>query len=780
MTQREPLSSEIVRYTTTRWDYHWEEICERYDLDYATVAQLNPGMVPTGGERSRHPIHGTFIVNLPIPLDLFDYEWERVVMPAGTRLEDTPHHRTDHPDTAAPADQGRPRTGARFASAPWPSPEYLWHCILNHEWRNQWTTEAHEAHEARMRGGIPLAGAPPFEEPSLADLPRLSIHVDEVLWVPWPRRATGRAISVAPTPGGEASGPTGNARSCTTCSPVPDWVDELWTDHLVPIERATFELSQHTGGYRNALQAFQRELAMLNSVETLLNVMADCGGTHVDALKAELREVSDAFGGAAGRWPGMSGARALERSERVIYGRARTRHARDLMRRLRAPSFNELVHRAFIEEDVVVNEQTTVQGAICSLVADACAKVVQVGAVAHELERLIDQALERHLRDGAGETLRRGDDAIDTVLSLARSDVGLQESYGAADLMDTATTLSGIGTTVAGNLPGPPSLAGALLQLRLQGELPQLSAAIRQGRLSAGFLELRVGELAALGRMTRGEVEAALRLGPDGDGELISRITSRYQSGAGWCSALAVVSLLGLLWSASNMPDDPFDPHSGTAWALWVTDIAGGSINSFSSFVGMLGHFGEGGRWERFCTGLGNVGAGIAVAAGLIRAYRAYQQSDLPGGIIAVASVAGGVLLFFEGPWGALGAVVVTACAVASAVLDEIRNGPDTRKTVLALLEQFEGESQRKIHALVSQSSTLRQALDRFVHSVTESDAFVGLIEPPPGSGIGGGNTAGERARRQLEALRVNATVIDSFITTNMSTMGWALDPRFD
>jgi hypothetical protein len=512
-------------------------------------------------------------------------------------------------------------------------------------------------------------------------------------------------------------------------------VDELYVDHIVPMGAAVEQLQRMNRAYQAAFETLLRDLGHLQVIELLVRGMnRELPHRSVDGVLAQLQQLSDAFTDTLAHWPGYSGGRARQHTEYVVYGHSATNReiiARDLLRRLQRARFNELCETAFREEDIVVNETETVRGRLCGLVADVCAQVLLVSSVEEEMAEVVERALETHAsapRPGVVAP-QRGRDAVETLLSLGASDVGIP-AHPLRRALRTPAALGSIGTTLVGNLPGPPSLAGALLQLGLTRDVQRLGPAIQGGGspLAQALATARIRQLAAYAQLPEAELRTQIAgVRTEADAERIAdRVSGRYQSSRGWCSALALVNLIGLVNTAANPPADPFSERPGV-WLVWVGQIAVGGANTVSSFAGMVVRFGEGGRWESYCTALGRLAAVITIVTGLATAIMAFRRGETVEGIIGLAQAAGGVLLFFGGPWAVAGAVVITATSIAQAILAATEGVPESRRAVLTLLEAC--KERPKVARVLAANAQLRRRYERFEAYVRESDAFVPVFE---------------------------------------------------
>lgn len=766
MTHRERLRDSTWPYVVTRWDGSYEEIAARYGATYVELVDANPGRLPAT-DAPEHPagVPGTQI-RFPVSHEHQDYEWERYRVAAGTTLQQVCERRNEtpgrnHPSTSATEGsqaQGPPALsegfyGVHYIRAPELTPEYLWGLLLNNHFRRQYFEE-------NDPGEGMSAGVPPDQ------LPSLSLNVDSYLMIPWPPRATGRSILVAPSP--EATqerdfGPSGDPDSCTTCGPVPDWVDELYVDYITPMAARVRQLRSDNRRYQRLVETYMEELGHLHVIDLLVGVMAnEQNSSSVSTLQRRLEQIHGDFCD----WMSRHSADLAERRMGGAVARRRQGTADCLLRKLQSDRFNHLVETAFIELEHVVNENETTRTRICGLVADVCAQVMRVASREQRLAQLIDNALEAHAAAAVPSRTRpvRGNNALETLMSLGSSNVGLPSppiAYRAITVSNYATS---VGTTLMGNLPGPPCLAGALLSLRLADDVRHIGGALRGGGSMRSIHATRLRQLATYAQLEQSELQrliGAARTQRQVD-ELAERIAGRYQSGHGWCSALAIISFIGLIQAATDPPADPFS-RDPSAWVTYAANVASGGANTFSGVIGMVIRFGEGGTAEGLCTALGKLGAVLLIVASSVEAVVHFTRGETADGFLALATAAGGILLLCPGPWAVAGAVIVTTTSIIQVIRAELEGSPDSRRAVKGLLESL--RRQPRVRSVLRNDSWLRTRLSDFESFVDDCDEFTAVIEWTDQFRNPMRFQGSTSPRAALRELGVQSSVIDTFIT---------------
>ncbi|WP_437733444.1 hypothetical protein [Sorangium sp. So ce1335] len=763
MTHRAPLAVRRWPYQTTRFDATFEEIGARYGISYGELVSENPGTLELSSD-TEHPVpRAGMVIYLPLPPSVMDHEWERYSVRAGTTLAEVARTRNDTAVRAAaiataPRDRD-PRTDYR-STGPRSSeltPEFLWEHVLNCHFRNRYL-------EDNVRHGSISADVPPEQ---LGDV---RLRVDSFLMIPWPLRAIGRPIHAAPLIQYEAR-PFGNPTSCSTCVSVDDWVDELYLDHLIPMDELIRSLQRCNQDFSAGVMRYLQQLKHLHVAEILIRVMGEQpGAPNVDPLLDPLGELVR----------GLSDALDDHPTVRAVFPGLTSRRARiaaALWSKVQSHRFNELSERAYIEHDVVVNETETVRERICGIVADAYAQLSQVPEFEERVGEVIERALERHMSDGPAARSRinpvRGDNALETLMSLAASDVGLP-SDTAARFLSAAAAIGAMGTTIVGNLPGPPSVAGAILQITGLRDLRHIHV-VRPG-MSLPFREpphvtRRIRQLAAYAQLEESQLRADIMAARSLDDveDIADRINGRFQSGRGWCSALAVVSLIGLVSTGLSMPDEPMSWSSVSSY-VYYAQLASGGANTVSSVIGMFVRFGESGGWQRIAGALGHVSAAIMIVANAANAiYLIFVEDRVADGLFAAALSVGGAMVLFGGPAVALaGAVVIAGTTIAQVIFDMLQDLPESRRAVLALLEECKEQS--LVARVLRHNGALRRRYEGFERLVRGSAAFVpvyvGLIDST-------------NVRQRLRDMRVSESVIEAF-TTYLDPRSIALtgDPR--
>jgi hypothetical protein len=756
MTHRARLEGTTWPYVVTRWDATYEEIATRYEVDYDELVEANRGALDATSASAHPTAAAGTVVRVPVPIEALDFEWERFPVAAGTTLDAVCEERNG---TAARTDdmtttpEATARPGAGRIRPPQLTPAYLWELVLNNDFRRQYLEENEPA------GGVSVA--------EVAADGSMSLAADAVLMIPWLPRAIGRPILIAPDTAAAMRGEFGASFApdmCTTCDSVPDWVDELYVDFIVPMGERLESLRADNRRYGDRVRAYLRELGHLHVIDLLVGVMAaEPGAADVTALQTELAGVHQAFTD----WMGEQDQVEVE----VLIGegiaRRRRRSGRYLLDKLQSPRFNELVRTAFVELEWVVNERETTRTRICGLVADVCAQVMRVGSLEEELDQIIDRALEAHAAAACPERVSPvlGANALETLMSLGASNVGVSSAPFAGTLFTVADFATRVGTTLVGNLPGPPSLAGALLSLRLATDVRAISSAVRGigvGPLTA-IEALRVRQLATYAQLDEAVLRAELgaaRTQADVDA-LAERIGGRFQSGPGWCSALAIIAFIGVIHTAQNPPADPFaaDP---AAWTIFAANLASGSMTTFSGVVGMIVRFGEGGAAEALCLGLGRFCAVLMVLTAVVEGVVAFRRGDTGGVVLSFFTAVGGILVFCPGPWAVAGLVVITATILVPLLLDRVEGAPDSRRAVKGLLRSL--REQPRLARVLANVDTLATSLEAFESYVDESDAFITVVEWSDNMG-GALSTRPRVARTELRAHGVSDTVIDAFVT---------------
>jgi hypothetical protein len=736
MTRR-ILTETTWPYRTIEADQTWERVARRYGLTYEEVQRLNRSVMERTRGREHRIVGSPVVIRLPVPQEAYAFDWEQVAVPAGTTLGQVATNR----NRAIPE-----RLIRRLRPL---TPEYLWSHVLNSEFRNQYVVENPGRRQyQRTIENIRLASAG---------------H----LWIPWPMREMGRPIHVAPNGNStsqEAQGPTGNVSTCSTCRPLPDWVVELHSQYLDPMGDTVMRLRSSNSRYREAIQNYMRQVGRLHVVELLLRVMGEEPRTQaVGGLVRSLESLQRAFTRTLGEWPGATGEDAAMVTEDVIFSDGaddRRRFADRLLDKIEEPRFSALIQQAFDLDDVVVNESYTIRERLCGLMADVFAQVSMVGGVGARAARLMDRALQ--CADGPPERSRTqaivGQDALQTLLSLGGSNLGLPE-HRAANALGGAAAVGAVGSSLVGNLPGPPSLAVAILQLRLTREVLKISSVV-QGR-GAGDLatvaDTRIQQLARFGGFEPADLRN--RLGqvrsPAGAQDLAGELSGRYQSGQGWCSALAVINLIGFINTALNPPAEPFNYRVDSPWTVWAAQLAGSGASSVSSLIGMFARFGAGGAWEPFALGLGEFCAITIIFAGAVNFIIAFQRGNTEDGVVAFAQIVGGVLVLCSGPWAVAGAAILVGVAVVEVARG--RRIPGSKRVVLGLLEACKTDP--TIARVLDRNGELSRQFDDLVSAVNDSLVFRSY--PPR-------DAEAMRIEARLEGLGVPRDIVRPFVSPDL------------
>jgi hypothetical protein len=677
MTRHRLSSSDVVQYRSSPvLDEDLDDLARRYHVPLRLLRSMNTGRYDE--QSPRLAVIERMTIRLPVPAQAHDVEWD------------------DQPATGSTLAQFCAAKNAdplRATMEPL-TPRDVWLHVLNAGFRRDHV----EREVASQRGSDTHSVEPHWVARNLdRDPGGIQLIPGSVVQVPYPLRAHVRPVDVAANPG--------PADGCSsTCQVMPTWVWTLVNLHIVPLRRDAGELQ-----------------AMNVGANTLtLDCMAACAPLLIMRnLFTYFREVEPTFSlpiVASGISMTIESAQQhlVDRALQNLYPAVvaeRSTLAGELLQKLEDPEFERLAAQALTEPDMIVPigaAEGSLRGFLCGAIADAYMQLAFVPAYQERVRQDIDALLARIPAGGTGRpALQRASTAAATAMSVARLDgddaralsaQGPPSTEASPGWLQWGAAMNAMLSSTVGNLPGPPSLAVALAQVRLASELEFLvrvpgGAARAAEPLYRSVLEsmIRVGNMNEVvyqnGGTMAGGLVSALRnaQNPSALGPYAERYASRFEAGRGWCSVALVLALLGLIANL-NRASDPATPLNLTYFA----NLTGNTATLGAAVLGVMGrlHGGYGAQWAGR---LGRFAATIAILTNTIRVWDAVLSGNTTeirdGSLQLGASI--GVLVPI--PLVQIGSIAIILSDAVNALVQlysEARR-PKTHRMFMALAESF-------------------------------------------------------------------------------------------
>lgn len=584
----------------------------------------------------------------------------------------------------------------RHPLRPVAEPATLWNTPLNATLRAEVTVAMHPLATSRDPAVVELD-----RHPERAVLPRGS-----AVWVPFPMSFTQAEISAAPT---EAT--AGGAAAVGSAAAVePGWLRALLRD-IEELRSKTRETQGHVEACERRRRAGAAFHAQVAKVRLLLGAVDGVGRASADGWN--VRGLIDAVDDLARE----SHERLIVNARQSLFDYEagnRDQAALQLWHKVADQGLRDRARQlalARVPRPEVLDD-------LCSALREAHAALL----LSPQTEDLAGRAL-RDAVDSVGTSASpaelRGATALEDVVSLVPAeDPGAPASMAAAALRSFAGTIAngfegvvmgfsdtrhrrlvnptafvtalGQVGTYAGNLPGPPSLCGAVMNLHLQHVVSRFASGVPSEDRELRRVVEALRRTVALSEEDAVKLEtlAYLRRAPSRQTveefeHLIGKVSARYQGGPRWTTGLGVLSLLAVTATAyatygteherQRRAGDSDELHhlriglavapvvQGTATVLSavfqrVAIRRGLDVGASSIHTTIAGHLGSFAAWFGVAVYLG--GAGVALHDG-------NYADSISGGVSAAA----GVLMILGGPYtiafglalGIAGPLVVSA-----------------------------------------------------------------------------------------------------------------------
>jgi hypothetical protein len=437
--------------------------------------------------------------------------------------------------------------------------------------------------------------------------------------VPYPMQPEGAPVRVPPNPAvgsseGDPDGPT-----TVYVSGIPAWLQQLVTRTVTPLEAKIARLEQLNEEAIRVAQDGAQATLTLSVIRQIIAV----GRTRPWGISEEVQALDDATATLlddAGKVFALEPLAYLQ----PIASMERAALAVQVGSDVKSGELTKAVEFLAQHQELFLNGQ---------LLLNRISRLLETGYRALARGPGLDQAVQEI------------DDALSTIG---------QAAVGAKPVGDTPLKclLNAVGSAISsttgavGSLPGPASLAGAMVEVSITMALP---ASVNAHGASAEVVARYRSALAKIAEIPEQEVIAAENLMraatseaefATAAGRLSNRLNARFMTSPSWGGAMGILNLLGLLLTIGQSDD-----VTGRKWV----NVIGGTVNTGLAAVQFTGAFASGGRFAgevagKIANGIGAFAAILSVVSGAMTFYDGYtkhNEGDMwAGGLTALGGAA--------------------------------------------------------------------------------------------------------------------------------------------
>jgi hypothetical protein len=554
-----PLDARAVPYVASPpMDTTWSELASRYGLSVAELAAANPGYTVAPDGHTRFTRQEFVMIPVREALRAYDYfEVDgRMVGASVATLGDLARYVRRDPRRPLEA------LDARFL---W---EHPFHATYRRAVvRRMFPGEHFGSHRVRALDA----------DPSRVEL------LAEPWAIPVPRRPLQPPVRVG-------------ADAPATVRLNPGWATRIEHEFFPVIRAAVERLNEHLQGCDRVIADAEALRAWCTRVDGVLGICELVRAGQRDHNALALQPLRRAFRDVLMPLAALAPATVIETLARDL-GRRRDAAAELVWTELHAPRFRDAV-REMMRDDPGLFPRVRAMASVA--LSNGYAALARVPAMRARLESLLDGIVDRIATFPRAEA--DGDNALVVTVCVAwerahAAPPGAPEEDHARWL-DAASEAWGTAQTWAlpltGNLPGPPSVTGAILNIYAKSLIPTLGQAPPTAGPGGRRLLDAVARAAVLSTPQRADLallmedlaDGGRRLDPSRRTALLNQLRGSFQAGPRWTTAYGVLGAVGLFFTVRQA----FSARADLDGAAAVAQVASAHLSLLSALYQYMGN----------------------------------------------------------------------------------------------------------------------------------------------------------------------------------------------